>query len=218
MMIERVSGMSLESYIQQNIEATLGIESLVFDIQSYPHIYGRIVGVSLRKERSGPVEWTSNTIWPRDMKEHSGGSGAFASIADYQKILHSITANDGQLLESSSVDQLFLPEMAPAVRASVKNALIDENINNIFGGMPKGADITCAMGGMVVLEDLPGRRMKGSMYWGGLLNVFFWMDRKAGLTGIFGSQVFPAGDSICLGLFAEFERETYKAIERRTEV
>ena len=68
------------------------------------------------------------------------------------------------------------------------------------------------MGGMVVLEDLPGRRPKGTMHWGALLNIFFWMDRMNGLSGIYGSQVFPAGDQDCLGLFAAFERKTYEAV------
>lgn len=205
--------MSLESYIKQHIEAPLGIDSVVFRVSLYPHIYRRLVEVSLRKENSGPLEWTPETIWPRDVTEDSGGSGAYASVVDYQKILQTITANDGKLLHSKSVDLLFRPEMSPVVRAGVKRALMDENVNNIFGGLPKGAEVTCAMGGMIVLEDLPGRRTKGSMYWGGLLNVFFWMDRTVGVSGIYGSQVFPAGDPICLGLFAEFERKTYEALK-----
>lgn len=212
-MVERVSGMSLESYIQRNIEAPLGIGSIVFRIRSYPEIDRRLVEVSLRKEKSGPLEWTSETIWPRDVTEDSGGSGAYASLVDYQKVLQSITANDGKLLQPKSVDDLFKPEMSPAVRAGVKKALMDENVNNIFGGLPRGVDVTCAMGGMVVLEDLPGRRTKGSMYWGGLLNVFFWMDRGVGVSGIYGSQVFPAGDPICLSLLAEFESKTYDALK-----
>jgi CubicO group peptidase (beta-lactamase class C family) len=215
-MVERVSGMSLESYIQQHIEAPLGINSVVFRIRSYPHICRRLVEVSLRKEKAGPLQWTPETIWPRDVTEDSGGSGAYASVVDYQKLLQTITANDGKLLRPESVDILFRPEMSPVVRAGVKKALTDENVNNIFGGLPKGADVTCAMGGMVVLEDLPGRRTKGSMYWGGLLNVFFWMDRTVGVSGIYGSQVFPAGDPICLDLFAEFERKTYNAIKEIT--
>lgn len=212
-MVERVSGLSLESYIQQHIGTPLDIGSIVFRIRSYPDIYRRLVVVSLRKEKSGPVQWTPQTIWPVDMTEDSGGSGAYASIVDYQKILHSITANDGMLLQSNMVDELFRPEMSPVVREGVKKVLMDETTNNIYGGLPKGTDVTYAIGGMVVLEDLPGRRTKGSLHWGGLLNVFFWMDRTTGVSGIYGSQVFPAGDPTCLGLFAEFERKTYEALK-----
>jgi CubicO group peptidase (beta-lactamase class C family) len=214
-MVERVTGISLESYIQQHIGTPLGIETVVFRISSYPVIRSRLVDVSLRKEKSGPLQWTPETIWPLDMTENSGGSGAYSSLVDYQKILHSVTANDGKLLQSNMIDELFRPEMSPVVRAGCKNALKDENINNIFGGLPKDTDVTYAIGGMVVLEDLPGRRMKGSVHWGGLLNVFFWMDRMAGLSGIYGSQIFPAGDPTCLGLLAEFERKAYKALEHQ---
>jgi CubicO group peptidase (beta-lactamase class C family) len=213
-MVERVSGISLENYVQQHIETPLKIGPIVFRIRSHPDIYSRLVEVSLRKGIPGPLQWTPDTIWPVDMTEDSGGSGAYASIVDYQKILHSITANDGRLLQSIMVDELFRPEMSPVVRAGVRKVLMDEGVNNIFGGLPKGTDVTYAIGGMVVLEDLPGRRKKGSLHWGGLLNVFFWIDRTTGVSGIYGSQVFPAGDPTCLGLFAEFERKTYEALKQ----
>ncbi|KAI0132892.1 beta-lactamase/transpeptidase-like protein [Xylariales sp. AK1849] len=211
LMVERVSGISLEHYIQQHIAARLGIESVCFRPRSYPDIYRRLVDVSIRKEKSGPVQWTPDAIWPLDMAEDSGGSGAYATIVEYQRILHSITTDDGVLLQSSMVDELFRPDMSPAVRDGVKRVLKDENTNNIFGGLPKGTDVSYAMGGMVVLEDLPGRRSKGTLHWGALLNIFFWMDRTNGLSGIYASQVFPAGDPNCLALFAEFERKTYEA-------
>jgi CubicO group peptidase (beta-lactamase class C family) len=216
-MVERVSGISLESYVQKHIGTPLEIKSIVFRIRSHPDIYRRLVEVSLRKEKSGPVQWTPDTIWPVDMTEDSGGSGAYASVVDYQKILHSITANDGRLLQSNMVEELFRPVMSPIVRASVRKVLMDENINNIFGGLPKGTDVTYAIGGMVVLEDLPGRRRKGSLHWGGLLNVFFWMDRTTGVSGIYGSQIFPAGDPTCLALLAEFEMKTYEALNARSD-
>ncbi|KFH44129.1 hypothetical protein ACRE_050780 [Hapsidospora chrysogenum ATCC 11550] len=210
-MVERVSGLSLESYIHKHIAAPLGITSVCFRPRSDPDMYRRLADVSIRRDKSGPVEWTQQTIWPLDTVGDSGGSGAYATIVEYQKILHSITRNDGVLLQSPMIDELFRPEMDPVVRAGVMKALEDENRNNIYGGLPRGTQVAYAIGGMVVLEDLPGRRPKGTLHWGGLLNVFFWMDRTNGLSGIYGSQVFPAGDPKCLALFAEFERQTYEA-------
>ncbi|KAI9737715.1 MAG: hypothetical protein M1818_005719 [Claussenomyces sp. TS43310] len=216
-MVERVTGMSLESYIQQHIGAPLGITSLAFRLHSYPDLQRRLLDVSKRTEKSGPVQWTPETVWPQDMAVDSGGSGSYANLVEYQRILHSITANDGILLQSNMVDELFRPEMSSVVRASLKNTLLNETTNNIFGGLPKGTDVSYAMGGMVVLEDLPGRRKKGALHWGGLLNVFFWLDRTTGLSGIYGSQTLPAGDPKCLALFAEFERKAYEAIGAESE-
>lgn len=217
-MVERVTGISLESYIQQHIGVPLGITSITFHPKTNPDLERRLVDVSFRKEKSGPVEWTPNTVWPLDIVDNSGGSGAYASIVEYQKILHSLTANDGVLLQTKMLDELFRPNMSPLVRAGVKNVLKNETTNNIYGGLPKGTDVSYAIGGMVVLEDLPGRRKKGSLHWGGLLNVFFWIDRTTGISGIYGSQVFPAGDPKCLSLFAEFERKTYEAIRKRCTI
>ena len=212
-MVERVSGMSLENYIQKHVAAPLSIKSICFRPREHPDLYSRLEDVSIRKSRPGPVEWTPETVWPLDTVGDSGGSGAYGTIADYQKVMHSLTANDGVLLQSAMVDELFRPDMSPTTRDGVMNVLRrNENTNNIYGGLPIGTQVTYAMGGMVVLEDLPGRRPKGTMHWGALLNIFFWMDRMNGLSGIYGSQVFPAGDPDCLGLFSEFERKTYEAV------
>ncbi|KAG9258504.1 beta-lactamase/transpeptidase-like protein [Emericellopsis atlantica] len=208
-MVERVSGLTLEAYLRKNIGEPLGIKSICFRPADYPALREKLADVSIRKDKAGPVEWTPATIWPLDTEGDSGGSGAYATIADFHKVLHSITANDGVLLHSDMAEELFRPNMDPVVRQAVMKALEDENRNNIYGGLPKGTQVAYAIGGMVVLEDLPGRRPKGALHWGGLLNVFFWMDRTNGFCGIYGSQVFPAGDPKCLALFAEFERRTY---------
>ena len=215
-MIERVTGLSLENYIQQHVATPLGITSLVFHLHSYPNLLRRLPEVSIRKDKSGPVQWTPEKVWPLDTPDESGGSGAYASIFEYEKILHSITANDGILLSSSMVDELFRPEMNPSVRSSLMKILTNETTNNIYGGLPLGTQATYAIGGMVVLEDLPGRRKRGSLHWGGLLNMFWWMDRETGLSGVYGSQVLPAGDPKCLGLFVEFERKMFEAFRGET--
>lgn len=210
LMVERVSGLTLEDYIQKHVTAPLGIQSICFHPKSSDEKMSRLADVSIRKEASGPVEWTPEKIWPLDITEDSGGSGSYATVVEFHKILCSLTANDGLLLTSSMVDELYRPDMTPAVRQGVMKVLTNETANNIYGGLPKGTDATYAMGGMVVLEDLPDRRPRGTMHWGHLLNCFFWTDRTNGVTGIFGSQVFPAGDIKCLALFAEFEREVYR--------
>lgn len=216
-MVERVSGLSLESYIQKHIAAPLGIDSICFRPREHPELCERLADVSLRAEKSGPVQWTKETIWPLDQVGDSGGSGAYSTLVDYQQVMHCLTANDGRLLSHSMVDEMFRPDMRRLVRDGVMKALEDDNRRNIYGGLPKGAQATYAIGGMVVLEDLSGRRPRGSLHWGGLLNVFFWMDRDNGVSGIFGTQLFPAGDPKSLHLFAEFEKSTYETVRGDTD-
>lgn len=212
-MVERASGLSLDSYIQKHIAAPLGINSICFRPKEHPEAYENLADVSLRAEKSAPVQWTAETIWPLDQVSDSGGSGAYSTLVDYQKIMHSIAANDSKLLSAEMIEEMFRPDMRQVVRDGVMKALEDDNRRNIYGGLPKGVQATYAIGGMVVLEDLSDRRPKGSLHWGGLLNVFFWIDRDNGVSGIFGTQVFPAGDPSCLGLFGEFEKSIYRAIK-----
>ena len=211
-MVERVTNLSLGAYIQKNIAAPLGLESICFRPLEQPRHAERLAAVSLRLGKDEPVQWTKETIWPLDQAGDSGGSGAYSTLVDYQRIMQSITRNDGQLLSAGMVNELFETDMRQVVRNGVMKALEDENRRNIYGGLPKGVEATYAIGGMVVLESLDGRRPKGSLHWGGLLNVFFWMDRENGISGIFGTQVFPAGDPKSLSLFADFERQVYDVL------
>jgi hypothetical protein len=59
------------------------------------------------------------------------------------------------------------------------------------------------------------RRRKGSMFWSGLPNLYWWMDRESGVSGIYASQLLPQGDLQSLEWFAKWEEEVYKRIEER---
>lgn len=237
-MVERATASPLETYFNRHIAQPLGIEVITFSPKD-KGLLSRLPEVSLRGLQNRELSHTPSKIWPLEWPQskesplgwQSGGSGAYCTIPDFQKILHSLTASDERLLSRAMVDELFTPDLNPKVRAAVMKTIAESRTtNNIYGGLPIGTEVSFAMGGMVVLEDvyLQGhgehgynqgeghgkrrRRAKGTMHWGALLNIFFWMDRENGVSGIFGSQVFPAGDDECLGLFAKFEAGVYEAL------
>jgi hypothetical protein len=129
-------------------------------------------------------------IWAMNMSDDSGGAGAYGSMVDYQKILHSITVGDGKLLGSDMLEELFKPQLKEAAQAQFNMLLsIKEAADTMTAGIPIGTKMGHALGGAVILEDLDGRRRKGTLNWAGLPNVFWWADRTSGVSGIYGSQV-----------------------------
>ena len=52
-------------------------------------------------------------------------------------------------------------------------------------------------------------KQAGTMIWGGLPNLIWWIDRKTGLCGIYAGQVIPPGDAKCSGLQRKFEAGMY---------
>jgi hypothetical protein len=45
--------------------------------------------------------------------------------------------------------------------------------------------------------------------WAGVINSYYWIDRKRKLAGLVMTQILPFADPIVLKLFNEFERALY---------
>ena len=152
-----------------------------------------------------------------------GGGGAYCSAPDFAKILSSLCINDGKLLRPYTVNEMFRPQLGPEARARVQNFFAIKQINDIFaGGLSRtnpSLPLDWGLGGMLVMEDVPSasgfaggrrRRSKGSMFWAGLPNLYWWMDRQAGVSGFYASQLLPQGDPRSIELFGEFEEWVYE--------
>ena len=55
----------------------------------------------------------------------------------------------------------------------------------------------------------PEGRAAGSLAWAGLSNLYFWIDRAQGVTGVFASQMLPFFDTRAVQTFQNFERSIY---------
>jgi hypothetical protein len=80
----------------------------------------------------------------------------------------------------------------------------------LIGEFNKDVPVDHGLGGVVFLKDDVGRRKKGTMSWGGMVNPFWMIDREAGLALTFGTQVLPPGDPGCKEMTGVFERAVYK--------
>ena len=53
-------------------------------------------------------------------------------------------------------------------------------------------------------------RPAGSLMWAGLGNLFYWIDRKNGVGGFWGSQILPFQDAVSYPGFVDFEAAVYR--------
>jgi CubicO group peptidase (beta-lactamase class C family) len=192
---------------------------------------GRIVpGIDDEKEKAVAVEeLLDDHIEDGNLNNQGdddfGGGGAYCSAPDFAKILSSLCSNDGKLLRPYIVNEMFRPQLGPEARARVQNFFAIKQINDIFaGGLPQTnppLPLDWGLGGMLVMEDVPSglghagnrrgvRRSKGSMFWAGLPNLYWWMDRQTGVSGFYASQLLPQGDPRSTELFGEFEEWVYE--------
>lgn len=225
-MVERVNSTRLHEYMRTNICQPLGIKDLTFHLERREDIRKRMPDMSKREGEvhpmfgstmnpEGKVVWTKDRVWGDPVEDDFGGAGGYATATDYSKILHSICSNDGKLLKKETVDEMFRPQLSEESQKHLTGLLTIWQLNNMFGGLPTGTEVDFGLGGLLCLNDLETTgRKKGSMSWGGLPNLVWWMDRQAGLSGIYASQVIPPGDPRSLEMARKFEGAMYERLKQ----
>ncbi|KZP27322.1 beta-lactamase/transpeptidase-like protein [Athelia psychrophila] len=213
-LVERANGgVTLETYMQQHIWDPLDMLDITFHLEKKTRVEQRRVEMTARIPESGLLilDTKKNELAPEVVGYASGGGGLWGSAPEYLKVLASLLRDDGKLLGSATVAEMFKPQLSQASKDSWMQMLHIPEANAAFtGNVNLGTEFSWGLGGMYSLEDLPGRRKKGSLAWGGLPNLFWWIDPAAGIAGLYASQVMPAGDTKSTELFEEFEKDIYK--------
>jgi len=111
-MVARVNNLTLEEYMEKYIWEPLGMKDCTFHPTSNASVMEKLTDMSVREggltmfgtsdSPNSKVTHTDETTWNLETKDCFGGSGAYGNVVEYQKMLHSICADDGKLLKSSS--------------------------------------------------------------------------------------------------------------------
>lgn len=108
---------------------------------------------------------------PLDPPAEVIGHGLWGTLDDFVKFLQALLDGGGPILSQKSVDLLFLPEIFNA--QSLEHA-IQEDYKHLFGAyIPRGARIDHSIGGLLNLNDLPGRRRGGTLQVTGMPNTIW---------------------------------------------
>lgn len=218
-MVMRVTNMSLEEYMAQNIWQPLGMKYVTFFPAKTPDVKSRLVDMSQRdspvtmfgtaQNPDAKLEYTDKTIWAFDsVVGCHGGAGGYGAPLDYAKMVHSICADDGKLLKSETIAEMFKPQLTDAARAKINELNRIPELNRVYGGSPMDVTLDWGIGGIMNLDAYPGRSA-GTIAWGGYPNLLWWCDRSAGISGIIGTQINPPGDLKVENLFKEWTKECY---------
>ena len=65
---------------------------------------------------------------------------------------------------------------------------------------------------MINDEQAPTGRPAGSLGWAGLGNLYYWLDRKNGVAGVWATQIFPFMDPTSVDGFLAFETALYDSL------
>jgi hypothetical protein len=150
------------------------MSSVTFDMESRPDLVARKVDMSLRLP-TGQLMHLPTPLYPSPAQDDCGGVGGYSSAPDYMKMLTSLLRDDGKLLKSSSIEEMFKPQL-PDPKYLEQVMQVPELHGLFAGNFPMGLKVDYGLGGMLSLEPLPTGRCAGAMQWGGMPNLF-WVSK-----------------------------------------
>ncbi|TQN70330.1 Acyltransferase mlcH [Colletotrichum shisoi] len=216
-LVEAATGMDLESYMQQNVCAPLGIADMTFKLQQRPDLLARRADLTKRSREDGTLHYDDSIFLRKDPAECYAGSGLFASPAAFMAVMHSLLRRDGVLLKPETVDQMFQPALDETLERGM-----NEHFNKVIRWINYGYPLpqwpslrrNFGFGAIVLMQDLDGDRWrrKGSMSINCGWNIGLQIDPAAGLCTIVAFQTSPYSTPIEEGLVHKFEKTMYSLL------
>jgi CubicO group peptidase (beta-lactamase class C family) len=187
--VEKLTKTKLDTYFQENIWKPLNAHSTTFHPTKHFGSKGMppLFEPAQRVDNDKLADTPAKSPWPLDPVDGIGGAGLYSTADDYIKLLSCLLRGGAPLLKASSVDELFRPCLSPAADAAFR-AYVETGRARIFRASSDDVSELMAIGhtcvGQVNLEDVPGRRKKGTVAWGGLPNLSWWIDRESGVAAV----------------------------------
>jgi CubicO group peptidase (beta-lactamase class C family) len=209
--IEVVSEMELDAFIEQRITKPLGMNSTEF--------YIREADVRRLAEPQANPDTGARPAWPDFTKKprfYSGGGGLLSTVHDYlrfsEMLMHKGVAGGVRLLAPSTVTLMTANALPPGIgyseRARTTMAADLAPTPTAGQGFGLGFAVRTAVG----RNPLPGS--VGTFYWTGAWGPTFWIDPREKLIGILMIQV-PSSSA---GKFRRAMRNlTYQALTGNSE-
>ncbi|KAK0630397.1 beta-lactamase/transpeptidase-like protein [Bombardia bombarda] len=216
--LEKLTGQGLEAYMAENIFGLLGINDTTFHSTTAAVEASRVVPCSIRDAASGTV-WPCELPVPADPPVESGGAGLWTTAIDHARVLQALlfasssTGDEadqaGRVLGKKTVDEMFRPQLDAVQRTRLKE-LTDMFHDGMVPEFPVGfGPIDHGISGIINMEDVPGKRKKGSMMWAGMCNSHWWIDRETGIGATLIVNVLPHPDLVVNRLYDELEAAVY---------
>ncbi|KAF2421506.1 beta-lactamase/transpeptidase-like protein [Tothia fuscella] len=216
-MVERLNdGQTLGSYMEEHIWKPLGLNSTTFHLNKHPDIKSRLVPAAMRTEDGG-LEESPAAVWLEDVDEHSGGGGLWSSVTDYIKVLADLVKPEPTLLKKETVETLLAAPQIPP-NSSALEPLVGARGGAVAANAAAVSEpgINYGLGGMMITKDMEVLP-KGTLSWGGLPNLKWFLNREHGVAAMYASQVLPPGDEKSIELSNAFFKEVMRLTKEKAE-
>ncbi|KJZ77279.1 hypothetical protein HIM_03600 [Hirsutella minnesotensis 3608] len=205
--LETVTGQKLGQYMQTHIFDPLEMKDTGFWPEKLPQTASRTVAYPHRNPITGALEPGKGPI-PVEHEVESGGAGLFTTADDYARFLCGFL--QGKLVSEETARLIFTPQLNETQARMLEAICYDHGVQDAFAPeFPKGLKLNHGIGAVMNLQDVPGKRRKGSLMWSGMCNSRWWMDRETGIAAVLIVNVLEHGDSVVAKLYRELEAAVY---------
>jgi CubicO group peptidase (beta-lactamase class C family) len=210
--VERVTGRTLGEHMQQRICDPLGITDAQFNPVAREDLRARLVDLNPHDpDALGRAVLGGDADMNKRSHGDFGGHGLFMPGADYVKVLRSLLANDGKLLNPATVDDMFQRHLSPEATAGHQAALASPMGVYFRVGTDPGMKVGHGLGGLLMLQDVDGWYGERTLTWGGGVSLAWFVDRKNGLCGVGAVQpALPVDIDAVAALKQTFRRDVYR--------
>ncbi|KAK4172583.1 beta-lactamase/transpeptidase-like protein [Triangularia setosa] len=216
LLVEKLSGQKLDEYFQQHILLPLGVKrgEITFYPDRYETLKGRKAGMASRGKNK--LEWHGLAAEPAE-NEAMGGEAGFGSMEAYVAILADfLQPESSKLLRPEFQDLLFQGMLTEESKQVLNEGLKGDGRDWMVGWVNPvegGARYDWSPAGLVTVEaGTEGKRKRGFVQWGGAFNLAWFIDREAGVCGVFATQILQPGDLQVRPLIKKFEEVIYSKL------
>lgn len=202
LIIAAVRGQRLEDVFRDRIYRPCGMTSTSFDLSA--SMRARLAPV-YRRGRDGTIGPTK--VSPPDRPElDMGGQGLFSTVGDLLALLRVwLGGGPAGVLRADTLAWATRGE--PGVTVTPLGSAIPA-LTRAAEFFP-GSRTSWGYSFLVNEEDIPGMRRAGTVSWAGLANVYYWIDREAGVAAVWATQLLPFFDPVAAAGVERFERAVY---------
>ena len=189
-LVQALSGMPFEDYLQKHIFDPLGMKDTAFSIA--PDKVDRFATNYVRKEDKtlAVMDDPQKSTYAKPPVFVSGGGGLVSTMADYHRFCEMLRRGgelDGARILGPRTLRLMAQNHLPGGRDLTQMAIgsFSETANE---GIGFGLGFATTLG-----EVAAGGYGAGDFYWGGMASTIFWVDPVEDLVVIFMTQLVPSG-------------------------